>query len=649
MNESYLASLEESLLANPKLGSSINLLIEKGLQSRQSIIPVITDKGTHKTLLENEIVSLYNAENYNVKSSNILAHCAYLFFQKKFKTEEINSFQEIKDFIKLLNNFRENHLNRLGILAVTKQIASYLHIRLNYNSQYQFDHLLEIEAKDDYNIWKHDGVKALQDALPYLIIENERILEFVIHCLRIGANDYGWYENIKKRYKSNSSEAWKLLDIVKKEKDESLKYLIAHLLECISWTDYESAYKDLYKLQKTPQFISASFIGLAMIKFPSEEWVDKTLKLAKTKMDEFPSEVVRLYSKLYQAEKSTEIQKSESIDQLQKLAVTTDLKLKENILFQFYLMKIDEKIMVGILKEFYITGNKEELIYLHDISNILGDFKNENNQFEILGHCIEKFPKENLIQLFSSLISEVRQEDMSVWITKWFNEDDFVFNVRASELVRQGYLVKGVPILSKQLLDRYSIFDVEYIVTKILGLVHRHDHLSTLIFSVLQRTPEDKSVNILIESSFLNHILYNYNSPKDFLKEKVKSGNKLEKKIARRILKESNKKEARLNSLARLKELEGSETRINEYHKQRFKNYDLIKEIHKRSAIAQIAKNIQMRAGKGFFLRKEDGSYSSITNFGTIQHSFEMPRGEFVNPVGQEMNRRFYQMFKRRR
>lgn len=648
MNKNYLEQLEKFLLDNPKVESAINLLIEKGIQAKQSIIPTFDDEETHGILLDHDIVSLYNEKHYELRLSNVFAHCSYLFFKKKFKTKKIVCFTEVEHFIELLSNFREKSISRLGVLAVTKQIPSYLNIRINLTSNYQFDHVLKIKVKNDYNIWKHDGVKALQDALPYLIIKPQRILEFVIHCLQIGASDYGWYESIKKRYESHPAVAWKLLNLVKKQK-EDLNFLIAHLLQCLSLDDFEKAFDELQKNLSIPRFTSSGLNGLSMMNFPSKKWIEKTLELTESTADEFSMDIVRLYSKLYLSKESSDAQKSECIRRLRKLISTGDLNLKGSILFQFSRMEIDEILMIEILKEYYITGNKAELAFFGDINFILVNFVVEENRFKILNHFINKFPKENFIQIFSSLINQTSKEHLSIWITKWFNDDKLLFNLKAGELVRQGYNRVGDPILSKSLLDRYSIWDVEYIVMKILGFVHQHEYLSSLIFSVLLRTPENKSVNTLVESTFLNHILYNYKSPKAFLKEKIKAGSKLEKKLARGILKEFNRSEARLDNLERLKELEGSSTRINEYHKIRFKGFDLEKEVYERSSIAQMARRIQMKAGKGFFFRNKNGSYSSTSNFGFIQHSFEMPRGEFVNPVGQELNRRFYQIFKRRK
>lgn len=58
-------------------------------------------------------------------------------------------------------------------------------------------------------------------------------------------------------------------------------------------------------------------------------------------------------------------------------------------------------------------------------------------------------------------------------------------------------------------------------------------------------------------------------------------------------------------------------------------------------------KTINYRTGKSIFAKFE-GKYTEKMTPALISHSGEMPRGEFIDPIGQKKERLLWQNFKRR-
>ena len=652
MNNKHITSIQQIIQKNPALKNAIIKLIEKSIQSPKGIIPVFEDEKINSFLLQHGIVKPYSSSYYSnhfkTQPSNILAHVAYHYFKNELETPEIKAFTDVEAFIKKLDVFTEKHPNSLGISSVSEGIPVYLYILINQNFNYQFDHVLKISDKKNYKRWGPRNIASLEKALPFLTLTPKRIVDFVAHCIQIGGADGPWYDSIKKRYEEEVLEAWEVLNLAKSH-TSNLQFLIAHILQAISKHDFPKAFHELESLVGEPRFVEGALFGFSSIQLINDEWIKKLMNLMKPLESAYPQRVSNVYSNILKSKSADDAQLKECLSRLENLLKGNNLEIKDTILYHFSTITFDEKWLIEILKNYCITGDSVEKSLWRSISYLLEKFKSEQNQFEVLSHFIEKFPKENVIEFGGNLFQKISKEVVSIWITKWFNDDRFVFNLRASEVVRAVYTGKeNFPRLSKKYLDNYSIWDIEYIVRKILGFVIMHQNLTGLIFSVLQRSPEDKSVNSLVESSFINHILFNYSSPVGFLKGKIKTGTQLEKKIARKIVKQYNAKEKEIRALPRLKELEGSEKRIREYMKRQSKDFDMRKSIMKGSVFFQLTRNIDLKAGKGFFNKSQDGNYSTNAPLTNFQSSFELPRGEYMDPTGQEIFRISCQTFKRK-
>ena len=82
--------------------------------------------------------------------------------------------------------------------------------------------------------------------------------------------------------------------------------------------------------------------------------------------------------------------------------------------------------------------------------------------------------------------------------------------------------------------------------------------------------------------------------------------------------------------------------------KRQSKKWNLEESIHKGSTFMEYARNIDLRAGKGFFSRYENGTYSELSLLNNFRMEMEFPAGEFIDPTGQALFRAFCQSYKRR-
>ena len=63
-----------------------------------------------------------------------------------------------------------------------------------------------------------------------------------------------------------------------------------------------------------------------------------------------------------------------------------------------------------------------------------------------------------------------------------------------------------------------------------------------------------------------------------------------------------------------------------------------MKEAEKHSLVMRLATRVPLKHGRGFFMERGD-DFTEPSGLGEISYSMEMPRGELIDPVGQEIKR----------
>ena len=257
------------------------------------------------------------------------------------------------------------------------------------------------------------------------------------------------------------------------------------------------------------------------------------------------------------------------------------------------------------------------------------------------------------IEYFSHLLNTLCDDfysDFQKLYTNWLNKNNPNFHIAIFEMNSARYMrnLSGLTI-SEEVLNGLSDYDIEYITYKILAFVYDKDISISLVYSILEHKADNKEVVPFLTDLFINHIIFNYYSAIEFLNLKKKTASRKLKKIINDIVKEGEDKYKAYSDLENLKEFAPSERRLIYYNKiegKKFSKSFKESEAEGPSFFSSIT-TINYRAGKSIFSKYEN-QYTEKMTPGLISHSGEMPRGEFIDPIGQAQERLYWQNFKRR-
>jgi len=257
------------------------------------------------------------------------------------------------------------------------------------------------------------------------------------------------------------------------------------------------------------------------------------------------------------------------------------------------------------------------------------------------------------IKYFSHLLNTLCDDfytDFQKLYTNWLNKDNPNFHIAIFKLNGAKYMrdLSGLTV-SKDVLKGFSDYDIEYITYKILAYVYDKDTSLSLVYSILEQKADNKDVVVFLADLFINHLIFNYYSTIEFLNLKKKTANRKLKRIIKDIVEEGEDKYKAYSDLDNLKEFAPSERRLIYYNKiqNRKFNKSYKESESESSSFLSMVTNINYRTGKSTF-SKYRGEYTEKMTPALISHSGEMPRGEFIDPIGQATERLLWQNFKRR-
>lgn len=257
-------------------------------------------------------------------------------------------------------------------------------------------------------------------------------------------------------------------------------------------------------------------------------------------------------------------------------------------------------------------------------------------------------------KLFNSVFNEIyyaQKDKFDELITEWLNKDNINFQIAVFNVLRElSYRNAHNIQLSAPLLKSYSFNDIEFITRKIIGFVYGKDMLTSLLYSILETKHTEKDVVQLVGSNLVNDVIFNYYSAIDFLKEKKKEAVKPLKKIIDEIIMHGERFYEAYSDLDILKEFQPSERRLNYMNNLQSKKFrkDYEENQDNENSFLSVIPTVHFRSGKTSFAKFE-GEYSGHMEPKLISHSAEMPRGEFIDPVGQKIIRLEGRAFVRRK
>ncbi|XCF07840.1 hypothetical protein ABI125_08250 [Tamlana crocina] len=252
--------------------------------------------------------------------------------------------------------------------------------------------------------------------------------------------------------------------------------------------------------------------------------------------------------------------------------------------------------------------------------------------------------------LLNTLIDDFYLEFQKLF-TNRLNSDNPNFHIAIFNMNRVGNIrdLSGLKV-SKEVVKTFSDFDIEYITYKILAYIYDKDTSVSLVYSILELKYENKNVNHFLSDLIANHLIFNYYSVIDFLNEKKKSANAKLKKVITKIIKAGEARYIAYSDLTLLKEFEPSERRLIYYNKIQSRKFSKSyrESENNQASFFNTLNTINYRTGKSCF-SKYEGKYTEKMTPALISHRGEMPRGEFIDPVGQAKERLLWQNFNRRK
>lgn len=380
---------------------------------------------------------------------------------------------------------------------------------------------------------------------------------------------------------------------------------------------------------------------------------------------------------------------------LDKLTAKNDDQLTQNIIFAYGLLidKItiartkleslisdqlgpDSRFALSHLISIYIKNRQEEIWFKKSLALLVdlkgqhvGTYVNLSNSFAYAFEAppglfytyIDKFIEDDhneikTIEGFRNAFEESFSKDKDQferWLTRAFNNENRRFHQAAREVLLMIDRKASEIRLSKEIILTLTPYDLEFILYKIVGNVYAKEHLQSLVYSALEYVDESGLVPQLVTELMALYIMYNYPGVINYLKEKKQTANATQASVITII-------EQHYNEIHRIQEKKPLELAPSSSSLQKlFRKYgEQISDFKDESPFRQpritdFITHITIVKGNSFFHR--DGDYGAIknkfksrSNMGRVAVEFEMPGGEFVDPVGQEYNRHYWRTFKRR-
>lgn len=235
------------------------------------------------------------------------------------------------------------------------------------------------------------------------------------------------------------------------------------------------------------------------------------------------------------------------------------------------------------------------------------------------------------------------------FISNWFNHDHPRYQLFLEIIFKEFFVLKYEKLeLDIAYCNSLSDDDIFFIIHKVVGFTSSNVAQTYLLLSGIQKEDRSQEVFDFIHDIFVDHICYNYPSTIKLLKSISENYPSHVQKLIGLIVKSSNDYFEKRRQLNPLKELSSSEVRSKLFasmrNKQMQEAFDNAKQ--NRSLFMNMFKNIGLKAGE-FWFSKHDGVYHPKSRLSSIEHGFEMPRGESIDPLGQSLIRRKFRLYRR--
>jgi hypothetical protein len=261
----------------------------------------------------------------------------------------------------------------------------------------------------------------------------------------------------------------------------------------------------------------------------------------------------------------------------------------------------------------------------------------------------------DLPEMLGSTFSELmvnRPETFSAAVTRWFASDERRLHRAARDVVshHQSRTIDGGspwPRLSKPVLDGLDEQTVAYALQRIMGHITVGGHyLAALLLSAVRRESCSPDFLNFVAWALGEHVLYNFpGEAGDYLRGRVDADDtsETEREVAQAALDHSEGYFEKLRNLPRLEEFKPPSRRLYPLRLAHLKQQAAISEAaDQRSVLASLFPKIPLKYGRSFFM-EQDGEYTEPSELGEYSVGMDLPRGELIDPVGQQIQRLHWQ------
>lgn len=267
-------------------------------------------------------------------------------------------------------------------------------------------------------------------------------------------------------------------------------------------------------------------------------------------------------------------------------------------------------------------------------------------------HGAGNFRDSGFVDLFDQTAHRLQTERRLVetLVTRWLLQDGRAAPAAAGGLL--SYLkVHEVKPLAFDIaeIDKLDEDSLIFLCRRLLGFVIDEEHLISFMLSLLGLSEAEQRAYCLFADIVIAEVGYDYPSAtlanlRMFLD---KTDSKGERHLISEVVTAIDRFVADMERLPIANEL---------WPPTRFmRNFSLARDkamrrsnraAHEKSFMAQIAKQIPVKGGTGFFSYR-DGAYTAVSQMTTISASMTLPRREIFDPVGQALHRFNFQRAKR--
>jgi len=225
------------------------------------------------------------------------------------------------------------------------------------------------------------------------------------------------------------------------------------------------------------------------------------------------------------------------------------------------------------------------------------------------------------------------------WITQCFRNENDRFHVAMQNVISDLW-TSGITnlTLDSDMLNSYSFYEVKYVLFKILGYIYSKEPLESLVWSILNRNPFDWEIAQLVANAFTGYICYNYGGTFKFMKSKYADASAEQAEFIDSILANNEEYNKYIRPIHTIQELKWQNKQgisfVRQKMKQMSKDFKKGLDSIEEGSIRSLFTNISLKGGRGFF-SKYEGRYTPVTELKNMGSSFELPAGEFIDPVKQ--------------